>query len=124
MKAFIILNLCYQIGVTISRSSLECFIIDKVAIVTYLQVINFIWWAVIAWNQTLDLVYQFLIMIWVGLMGGASFVNIYYKVLNDPKIAKKDKEISINIVSMCNNIGVIMATLTSLVLEKTIYSDK
>lgn len=118
------MNLCYQVGVTISRSSLEFIIIKKVYIVTILQAINFVLWAIIAWNKNLALGLEFVFMIWVGLMGGASYVNVLYQTLEDPKIEKKEKEVSINVISMFNTGGIVSATLISLLLENTIYSDK
>jgi len=123
-NAFILLNLCYQIGVVISRSSLPVIKIKKVWIVTALQFANFFVWAWIAYTKAFGLPLEFTIMIWVGLMGGASYVNVLYQVLESNTIEKKDKEVSINIISICNNIGVLGATFASYVLEVTIYKNK
>ena len=123
-NSFILLQLSYQIGVVISRSSLPVIKIRKVWIVTALQFLNFFIWAWIAWVQTFTLGLEFLVMVWVGLMGGASYVNVLYLTLESPQIEKKDKEVSINIISICNNIGVLSATFVSYFLEVTLYKNK
>jgi len=122
--SFILLNFCYQVGVVISRSSLPIIKIPKVWIVSALQLLNFVIWAWIAYTKELSLPFEFVIMIWVGLMGGASYVNCLYLILESEEIEKKDKEVSINIMSICNNIGVLSATLASFVLGETVYKDK
>jgi hypothetical protein len=40
---------------------------------------------------------QFPLMVYVGLLGGASYVNIFYLLLHDPKITQRDKELAVNI---------------------------
>ena len=122
-NSFIVLNLCYQTGVVISRSSISFIKVKRVWIVTFLQLINFILWAWIGYSKPLGLTPMFLLMVWVGLMGGCSYVNVLYSILESTKIEKKDKEMAINIVSMCNNIGVLSAAATALVLEVTIYAS-
>ena len=122
-NSFIVLNLCYQTGVLISRSSISFIKIRKIWIVTLLQLINFILWAWIGYSKPLGLPPMFVLMVWVGLMGGCSYVNVLYGILESTKIEKKDKEMAINIVSMCNNIGVLSAAATALVLEVTIYAS-
>jgi len=121
--SFILLNFCYQVGVVISRSSLPIIKISRVWIVSALQLLNFIFWAWIAYDKDFSLPLEFMIMIWVGLMGGASYVNCLYLVLESDVIEKKDKEVSINIMSICNNIGVLSATLASYVLGETVYKE-
>lgn len=122
--SFILLNFCYQVGVVISRSSLPIIKITRVWTVSALQLFNFFLWAWIAYTKALSLPIEFGIMIWVGLMGGASYVNCLYLVLESDTVEKKDKEVSINIMSICNNIGVLMATFASFTLGETIYADK
>jgi hypothetical protein len=36
-------------------------------------------------------------MIWVGLMGGAAYVNTYHLILEDKNISKDEKELAIGI---------------------------
>lgn len=40
------------------------------------------------------------LMIYVGLLGGASYVNIFYLLLHEDKYPEEDREFCINIVSL------------------------
>jgi battenin len=92
--AFVLSQFSYQIGVLMSRSSLSIVRIRRVWILSLIQGINYIVW--IAQGKTrffgsdesraaqapytaLLLVY----MVGVGLLGGASYVNVFYNILND-----------------------------------------
>lgn len=44
-------------------------------------------------------------MIYVGLLGGASYVNIFYILLNDDKYPEKDRELCINIAALFITVG-------------------
>ena len=78
-NAFIIFNFCYQIGVFISRSSLSLIKIERVWIITTLQFLNFLFWISNSFNMYVKSIYvYFAHMVFVGLMGGASFVNVIY----------------------------------------------
>jgi len=60
------------------------------------------------------------IMLWVGFMGGAAYVNVMYLVVNSDKLPKKKKELAVNIVSIFNDIGVLTASLFSIFASKYI----
>ena len=78
-NAFIIFNLCYQFGVFISRSSLSFFKIKKVWMITIAQSILFAFYMLNATFFFCENIYVlFFIMVFVGLMGGAQFVNVFY----------------------------------------------
>ena len=86
-NAFIIFNFCYQIGVFISRSSLSIMKIERVWIVTTLQFFNFIFWMSNSFHMYVTNIYVYFgHMVFVGLMGGASFVNVIYQLKNSPKL--------------------------------------
>lgn len=44
-------------------------------------------------------------MIYVGLLGGASYVNIFYLLLNDDKYPTNDRELCINIAALFITVG-------------------
>ena len=44
-------------------------------------------------------------MIYVGLLGGASYVNIFYLLLHDNKYPSEDRELCINIVGLSITLG-------------------
>jgi battenin len=90
--AFVISQFCYQVGVLLSRSSLSVVRIRRVELLTAAQGVNFVLW--VAQAKTLlissddegtQLGLTFLLFAWmvfVGLMGGASYVNVFFNILN------------------------------------------
>lgn len=93
-NAFIITQLCYQVGVLMSRSSLAVVRVRRVAVLSMLQFVNFVLWIVQAKTLVLSApddpakqrVYCFILfghMIFVGLLGGASYANVFYNILHD-----------------------------------------
>jgi len=123
-NSFIVIQLCYQIGVVISRSSLGLIKIKKIWIMTLLQFFNCIGWGILAYCQCVNLWLLFVFMIWVGLMGGASYCNVLYQVLASEKISKNEKEIGINFISILNDAGVISSSLIVILLDNTLYQNK
>ncbi len=61
-------------------------------------------------------------MAFVGLMGGASYVNVFYLLLKDEKIQNDQRELAVNITSIIYSLGVLGASLTVIALDKTIYA--
>ncbi|CCW65839.1 unnamed protein product [Phytomonas sp. EM1] len=103
-NGYVILALCYQIGVLISRSSLYCVRIKKVWIITLIQLLNTGGWFAQAFllfissddeaTQSKLMFALFVWMIFVGLMGGASYVNVFHNVLDQIKNEETDMIIS------------------------------
>jgi len=58
-------------------------------------------------------------MVFVGLMGGGSYVNVMYQILENPKLAKNERELAIIICGIFNDIGILSASLLSLLLSNT-----
>eukprot|EP01016_Furgasonia_blochmanni_P017808 TRINITY_DN2047_c0_g1_i19.p1 TRINITY_DN2047_c0_g1~~TRINITY_DN2047_c0_g1_i19.p1 ORF type:complete len:561 (-),score=83.75 TRINITY_DN2047_c0_g1_i19:239-1876(-) len=124
-NAFVILNFCYQIGVLISRSSLHYVKIKKVGVLTLLQLVNFFIWFFIAWQKVkygtdYNVYPQFALMVWVGVMGGASYVNVMYLLLSHPKLRKEQKELSLNVTAFFNDIGILSASIWALVMSNSL----
>ena len=61
------------------------------------------------------------LMIWVGLMAGCSYVNVMYQILESPKLAKSEKELALTITTVGNDVGILLASLTSFVLSKFVF---
>lgn len=114
------LSLCYQAGVFVSRSSVQLLRIQRVEVLTILQGINmFIW--------LFDVHYKFMptsilpaVMIYVGLLGGASYVNIFYRLLHDDIYPDKDRELCINIVAIFITLGIVLGTVSETILFNTV----
>lgn len=122
--AFVLLSISYQTGVFISRSSLSLFKIEKVWIMTAIQAINFVIYFSIAYFKWLEIYYQIPFMIFVGLMGGASFVNCYYKIMNEKCLNKSQKEVAVNLAAFFNDMGIVMASFLALFVSNYIILDQ
>eukprot|EP00026_Physarum_polycephalum_P009750 Phypoly_transcript_09884.p1 GENE.Phypoly_transcript_09884~~Phypoly_transcript_09884.p1 ORF type:complete len:452 (+),score=46.46 Phypoly_transcript_09884:157-1356(+) len=122
-NSYAILAFCYQLGVLISRSSLHLFKVKKVEIITILQGINMIFWVLQAKYLMLqgsaEVWVLFALMVYVGLLGGGSYVNIFYLVLNDPKILASDRELCVNITAIFVNVGITLSSAFILFMDNT-----
>ena len=96
--------------------------IPRVEILTGLQLINFLFFLFNTIFLFLGNFYVcFLLMIWVGLMGGGSYVNVMYQILESPNLAKNEKELALTMTTVCNDIGILSASLMSLLLANTAF---
>ena len=64
----------------------------------------------------------FAMMTLVGLMGGAQFVNVIYLIKQSDQLHKNDKELALNMTSMCNDAGILIASILALVLSLTSFA--
>lgn len=113
--------LCYQFGVLISRSSL--FIVKKipyVEIYTICQAVNYIMWVIEAMFGYIKIWWVlFLHLVIVGLFGGASYVGCFHFLLQTKTIDKRLKELCVNIGTIFNDIGILSASITVLIVDNT-----
>jgi len=76
-NAFVIFNFCYQAGVFISRSSLSFVQIERIWMLTAAQAVLFAFFLANSLLFLCSNIYLlFSLMVLVGLMGGASYVNV------------------------------------------------
>jgi hypothetical protein len=123
-NAFTILYFCYQVGVFFSRSSLNYFVIERNWIVTVLQFINFFLLFLNAFFVYVKSVYILYIwFIWVGCMGGSSYVNVIYKIKNSPKLEKTERELAVMMLMVFNDVGIFSASVLALILSTTIWKS-
>lgn len=117
-----IFSLCYQIGVFFSRSSL--FLVKKikyVEIFTFIQLFNFVLWFINVYTGFISsATISFILFFFCGLMGGASYVGCFYFLLNSSVIESDLKELCINVASMFNDLGILLASITVLIFDNTI----
>ena len=116
---FQILAFAYQIGVLMSRSSLSIVRVKRFWILTFIQGLNFalyfansIWHFLPSWLLILS-------MVWVGLMGGAMYVNTFANLVDDPKIKNEDREVAINVVALWVNFGIVSSSLFGIISAHT-----
>ena len=122
-QSYAILAFLYQVGVFISRSSLSFVKISKVWILTVLQGINFVLWVLQATFHFMPIWLQFILMVYVGLLGGAGYVNICYIVLNSPSIPDIDRELCVNMIMYCITFGIFSASAFTILMDETWLSD-
>ena len=60
-------------------------------------------------------------MIWVGLIGGGSYVNVMYRMLESPELGRNEKELALTLTTVCDDIGILSASLLSLLLDNTAF---
>ncbi|EGG21501.1 Batten's disease protein Cln3 family protein [Cavenderia fasciculata] len=119
-NSYAILSFCYQFGVLISRSSLQLFKIHRIGILTVLQGINMVLWIVQAYYRMIESVWVlFALMIYCGLLGGASYVNVFYLILHDKKIPDEDREVCINYAALLVTVGITLASCFILIMDHT-----
>ena len=66
---------------------------------------------------------MFAIMVWVGLMGGGSYVNVMYNMLESNKLVKREKELAVTLTTVFDDIGILSASLVSLLLSNTAFKN-
>lgn len=59
-------------------------------------------------------------MVYVGLLGGAMYVNVFALLVDHPRIPPEDKELAINFVAIVVNVGIMCASMFDILLDKAI----
>jgi len=109
----------YQIGVFLSRSSVNLFVIHKIWLLAVFQFLNVIFF-------TFEAVYLFVPSIWIifaavlweGLLGGAAYVNTFYRMSVEVPFEKR--EFSLGITSLSDSIGIGLAGAIALRVHKVL----
>ncbi|XP_005106996.1 battenin [Aplysia californica] len=118
------LQLCYQAGVFVSRSSVQLVRIRRVEILSLLQLINMILWLVDVHYKFLPVAVLPALMVYVGLLGGASYVNIFYSLLHDDVYPKEDRELCVNLTGLFITLGIVLGTgLETAIFTTLLKSD-
>ena len=108
----------------ISRSSFYFFKFTKVWILTYFQILNFFVFFSIAYWKWIEIYYQIPIMIFVGLMGGCSYVNCMFMVLDNKSLSKSQKELAVNVCAFFVDIGIVSAAFFALFVSNFVITNK
>ncbi|KAL6259003.1 hypothetical protein P5V15_008925 [Pogonomyrmex californicus] len=113
------LQVDYQIGVFISRSSVNIVTINRIWIMSVLQFIN----VIILLFETIyyyipNIWIVFAIVLWEGLLGGGAYVNTFYRMSTE--IPREDREASLGIATMADSIGIALAGWLSMPVHNAI----
>lgn len=104
----------YQLGVLISRSSIECFRIKNIWLMSLLQLAN----AVIFLGHTSKLYHLpsfylvVALIIYEGLLGGFTYVNTFHRIKQE--VEPRKQAFCISAVTIADTIGIVMAGLVAL----------
>ena len=63
-------------------------------------------------------------LIFLGLCGGGVYVGCFYFILNDNKIPPEYKELCLNICTIFVDAGVLLSSITCVILDNTIMKNK
>jgi len=103
----------YQIGVFISRSSVNIFTIKKIWFLALLQHVNLALLLCEAYFHFLPSVWiMFVIVLYEGLLGGACYVNAFYRISQE--VPQEHREFSMGVASMADSCGIALAGATAL----------
>ena len=64
------------------------------------------------------------IMIWVGLMGGAAYVNVMHSLLKLDTLRQSEKEGALVLSLIFNDSGVLLASIFTLIIDNTLFKTK
>uniref|UniRef100_A0A6G1SKS4 Battenin n=1 Tax=Aceria tosichella TaxID=561515 RepID=A0A6G1SKS4_9ACAR len=112
----------YQLGVMISRSSLDLFRIKQIWTMSVLQAVN----AVLFLAHVTKLIHipsfylVLAIVVYEGLLGGFTYVNTFYRMKKELPADKH--EFGVSTVTIADTLGIVMAGLVAIPAHDAICS--
>ncbi|KAI5097181.1 battenin [Silurus meridionalis] len=111
----------YQIGVFISRSSLYCFKIRKIWVLSLLQCVNAAVLLISVYYQFWPNVWVvFLIVLYEGLLGGAAYVNIFYLIRVET--VEREREFAMAAASVGDSLGIALSAAPAIPIHNYLCS--
>lgn len=107
------LQVTYQIGVFVSRSSLSCFSTDQIWIMSILQFINVVYFtfqAIFMMVPTISVI--FIIVFWEGLLGGCCYVNTFNRISKEVPV--QYKLFGLGVTTIGQSLGIVLAGLLAI----------
>lgn len=110
----------YQLGVLISRSSLDLFKIKNLWTMSVLQALN----ALLFLSHAAKLIHipgfhiTILLIIYEGLLGGFTYINTYHRLKNE--LPRERREFSMGVVTIADSIGIVTAGLIALPVHEAL----
>lgn len=126
-NSYVILALCYQIGVFISRSSLSILKIRRIWILNVFQSLNFVLWLLQCYRPFLHIYVQIASMIFVGLLGGTIYVNVFYLLVSGMTgsstsqslpMSSLDKDLAINMAAAASLVGIMLSSIFEIAFDR------
>uniref|UniRef100_A0A1B0AKK2 Battenin n=1 Tax=Glossina palpalis gambiensis TaxID=67801 RepID=A0A1B0AKK2_9MUSC len=102
------LNVAYQIGVFVSRSSVNIFQFEKIWLTSVFQFINVVYFSTeVIYFYTPSIWLTFAIVLWEGLLGGGAYVNTFYRMSKEITPAKQ--QFAMAMVVQSDSYGIALA---------------
>ncbi|RWS17713.1 Battenin-like protein [Dinothrombium tinctorium] len=103
----------YQAGVLISRSSVNIFKIKYLWLLPILQGLNVLLLLIQILSPFIPFIYiVFGIILYEGLLGGAAYVNTFYRI--SVESSPRHKEFSMSVTTLADSTGIMLAGFTSI----------
>lgn len=113
------LQITYQIGVFISRSSLSCFSTNQIWIMAILQLVNVIYFTYQAIFMTVPtILIIFILVFWEGLLGGCCYANTFNRMAQELPI--QYKSFGMGMTAIGQSVGVVLAGFLSIPIHNVI----
>jgi len=113
----------YQIGVFLSRSSVNLFQIQKLWLLPVLQFGNLALLLCQVFFRFIPSIWiVFAVILWEGLLGGWAYVNTFYRMTNE--IVPEHREYCIGIATLGDSIGIAIAGATAIPSHRAICQQK
>ncbi|VEU23451.1 DEKNAAC104745 [Brettanomyces naardenensis] len=117
--AYVTYGTLYQLGVFISRSSGAFIKIDRLYILSALQVVNLaacIFQSLFVWLPNIYLV--MILVFYEGLLGGLSYINTFRLVTERTRLS--EREFAMGCVTISDSGGIVVAAAVSMLLEPSL----
>uniref|UniRef100_A0A1B0FHQ8 Battenin n=1 Tax=Glossina morsitans morsitans TaxID=37546 RepID=A0A1B0FHQ8_GLOMM len=113
------LNVAYQIGVFVSRSSVNIFQFEKIWLTSVFQFINVVYFSTeVIYFYTPSIWLTFAIVLWEGLLGGGAYVNTFYRMSKEITPAKQ--QFAMAMVVQSDSYGIALAGFLAIPVHNAI----
>lgn len=115
------LQVIYQVGVFVSRSSLSCFQTNQIWLMSALQFANVIYFTVQAIFMTVPTIwFVFLVVFWEGLLGGCCYINTYNRISQE--VQTEYRSFAMGVTTIGQSSGIVVAGLLTIPIHTWICS--
>lgn len=113
------LQVTYQIGVFVSRSSLSLFSTDQIWLMSILQFVNVIFFTFQAIFMTVPMIWViFIVVLWEGLLGGCCYVNTFNRISKE--LPMQYKSFGLGLTTVGQSCGIVLAGLLAIPIHHVI----
>jgi len=107
----------YQVGVFISRSSSSFFRIRYLWLLGWLQIVNLVFLSTVGYFDYIPSIWiVFVLIFYEGLIGGAVFVNAFYRIADEVREESK-REFCMASISFWYSIGILLAGVGGIFID-------